>query len=52
MRSARLVFPVRGIDVSAYRGTRVKIAEKVRQILISKFSTHLKIREVGDRLFY
>ena len=35
MRSAKLVFPVRGIDVSAYRVTRVKIAQKVRQIYVS-----------------
>ena len=32
MPSVKLVFPVRGIDVSAYRVTRVKIALKVRQI--------------------
>ena len=35
MRSARLVFPVGGLDVSAYRVTRVKIAQKVRQIYVS-----------------
>ena len=34
MRSARLVLPVRGIDVSAYWVTRVKIAEKARQIYV------------------
>ena len=40
--------------MSAYRVTRVKIAQKVRQMCFQylNVSGHLMIRKVDDRLFY
>ena len=50
MSSAKLVFPVRDIDVSAYREDCTK-GEADICIQYLSVSSHLMIRKIGDRCF-